>query len=311
MANRSLAEKLTRRGCQLVEAKAVASMKRMLRLPRQPQAADWARLGKALLAEMVVAGALNASPAGVQIELVSCVVSSGQAVNRSSTVPAADALSTLLRLADEVLPPPPPTSVPASAPASQPTPTPTPTPVVRRPPPRPPPSRRGEISPPPAAPAPAPRLTARPPSKGPFFLAATGVRLFHFFDTHRTGPALDVEVGSLGQYFRWGFFFRSFFGDNTGYMIGGRFDVGPRIGPLRLTFGAGLGLLGVPNVGETLDLMVFNLHLVGAVLQLGHVALLLDAFTLDFNVIPGDVQANRDPELMLGFSSGLTVGVFF
>jgi hypothetical protein len=45
--------------------------------------------------------------------------------------------------------------------------------------------------------------------------------------------------------------------------------------------------------------------------RLGHVALLLDAFTLDLNVIPGDVQANRDPELMLGFSSGLTVGVFF
>jgi len=54
MADSKLAEKLTGRGYKVVDAKAVESMKSLLRFPREPQAGDWARLGRSLLAEIVV-----------------------------------------------------------------------------------------------------------------------------------------------------------------------------------------------------------------------------------------------------------------
>ena len=115
----------------------------------------------------------------------------------------------------------------------------------------------------------------------------------------------------MADYYHWGVFFRPDFGDTNGYAVGIRAEAGPRIGPIRLTFGAGLGLMFIPDTEDALDAMTLSVQLVGVVYQWKHLVVQAEAFTLDFHVLPGDANTKRDPELQMGFSSGLSVGARF
>jgi hypothetical protein len=137
------------------------------------------------------------------------------------------------------------------------------------------------------------------------------VRAFHFFSSKRTGPALDLEVGAIGEHHHWGVFFRPYFGDRTAYSVGARVEAGPKLGPIRLAFGAGASFLMMPDTPDAIDLLVFHVQLVGATWRWKHLVIQADAFTLDVNLVPANTDLDRSIEVRMGFSSGLTVGASF
>lgn len=122
---------------------------------------------------------------------------------------------------------------------------------------------------------------------------------------------LDVELGALDRLYRITLLFRTYFGDTSSYLLGGRAEIGPRWGNLRLSFGADMGLLFVPDTVDNIDMLVFNLHLAGLVVEWSHVLVHLDAFALDFYVIPANTELDRDIEGLFGLSSGVSVAVHF
>jgi hypothetical protein len=305
--------RLVQRGCELAPDKAVTAMRTMLRVPRRPQSQDWVRLGKAMVADLVVATTLVDDGSEVRVEVVVCRPASGETLNRASTVAPDALLVTASRLFEELVPPPPPpaASRPASAPASQPAMPPPPPVQPRRPPPPPVPA----APPPPVVqpPSPPPPLAVKRASRpsGQHLMLAAGVRLVTFFGLERIGPALDLELGGIAEYFHWGVCFRPSFGDVNGYTVGARIEGGPHLGPIRLTFGVGMGLTMIPDTADDVDLVTFSFQLVGLVYQWKHLVLAAEVFTLDLNLIPADLTINRDVELVWGFSSGLSVGVRF
>jgi len=146
---------------------------------------------------------------------------------------------------------------------------------------------------------------------GSHLLLAAGLRSFTFFSAGRSGPALEVEVGSLGERHHWGLFFRPYFGDRTGYALGGRVEGGPRLGPIRLCFGIGMSLLLIPDTDDPIDLLGFHLQLAGALWRWKHLVIQADAFTLDLNLVPANSSLGREVEVRMGFGAGLSVGAWF
>jgi hypothetical protein len=142
-------------------------------------------------------------------------------------------------------------------------------------------------------------------------VVAAGVRAFYLFSSQRTGPALDHELGAIGENHRWGVFFRPHFGDRTAYAFGARVDAGPKLGPIRLAFGAGASFLLMPDTADAIDLIIFHVQVVGAVWRWKHLVVQADAFTLDVNLVPANTDLDRSIDVRMGFSSGLTVGASF
>ena len=303
-----------RGGCALVSQAAVADMAKMLVLPAEPGDEDLTRLARSLLARWAVEVTLVAQGQQVRVRVAVCSPS-GACVTQSSMVPAAGMLSTLERLVGEVLGAAPSTqpaaasqpssrSVTATRPASQ--------PAVGRP--GAAPASPPVVGRPGAAPsvAPVPAASVRKPvrrRRATRALLAAGLRGYYLKSWERGGPITELEVGGLTDLYRAGALFRVYFGDRTGYYLGGRGEVGPRLGPLRLSFGADFGMLFIPDTFDNLDMMILNLHPAGVVFELGPVVLHLDVFSLDLYLVPINEEIGRDPDFLYGFSSGVTVGV--
>ena len=130
-------------------------------------------------------------------------------------------------------------------------------------------------------------------------MVAAGLRGYYLKSWDRAGPLVELEVGGLTETYRLGLLFRTYPGDKTGYFLGGRAEVGPRIGPVRLSLGADFGLLFIPNTLDRLDMLILNLHAVGAVLQLGPVMLHADALSFDVYLVPINTEIGRDPEFSI------------
>jgi len=313
LADATLRREAARSGCTLVEGAVVADMRRMLRLPPRPAAANLVRLAQSLLAGWVLSASLASGPDGRVVVNVSGYTAGGAQVSLGSTVPVARMLPDLARLATEVTaalrPAPasqPPSSQPAasqpvaaSQPASQ--------PVAARPAP-PPPRPATTMRPPRTVPAPPTTVARRPGRQLQLWLGA-GIRGYSLRSWDRGGPLTELEVGAVGPQYRMALLFRSYFGDRTAYYLGGRAEAGPRWGWLRLSFGADLGLIFIPDTVDALDMMVLNLHPASVLVHLGPVVLQLDALSIDLYVIPANTEVGREVDGLYGFSSGVTVGV--
>jgi len=136
-----------------------------------------------------------------------------------------------------------------------------------------------------------------------------GLRGYYLRSWDRGGPVFEVELGAMTDHYRIALLYRTYFGDQVSHFLGGRAEVGPRWGPLRLSFGADAGLLFVPDTADAVDMLVLNLHPASLVLNLGRLVLQLDALSIDLYVIPADPDVGRDVAGLFGISSGFTVGV--
>jgi hypothetical protein len=299
--------------CALVAPAAVADMTRMLKVPAEPGDADLSRLAGALMAGWALTGELAAEGEQIRVRVAGCTPTGG-CVSQSSTVPAAQMLPTLERLVAEVLrssassqpaaaSQPTSRSVAASRPVTTSPPAATSPPVARQP------ARPAQTAAPAAVPPQPPPKRATRRRRDIRALVAAGVRGYYLKSWDRAGPLTELELGASSKIYRAGLLLRAYFGDRTGYYLGGRGELGPRIGPVRLSFGADFGFLFIPDTIDAVDMMVLNLHPAGVVTRLGPVVLHLDAFSFDIYVVPAAPEIGRDPEALYGFSAGLTAGV--
>jgi hypothetical protein len=324
---RSKVLELTR--CELVDDKATAAMRAMLKLPRRPKGADWVQLGQSLMADRVLVTRLTAVRGEIRIEIFHHHVATAAETRKAEAVPVARLLATLLRLAGEAVvlktaSAPPTAAAPATMPASAPTSLPTlaaapasqPASAPTQPPAAPPPAPKAAISQPPARPeasvTASTETTVRPrPPDGFRPMAAAGLRAFYLFGEGRGGPALDLELGARKHNYRAGLLFRTYFGDRTNYLIGGRVEGGPRWGRFRLSLGVDLGFLFVPDNADDLDMLVASAHAIGVVIEWRFLMLHIDAFTLDFYLIPAKPELGQEVSAMAGFSSGVSAAFYF
>jgi hypothetical protein len=319
-----LREKLQAAGSTPISADAVTSMQAMLKLPRRRRAEDWIKLGRSLIADRVLVASLNSTAGKIRTEVTLYTLTTEVALSRSATVAAAELLATTGRLAEQVLgstpasapasAPAPSAAAPASQPASAPSVVPPAAPVI---------APSAAATPPPSrTPAPVagtPPVADTPPvvrkrPRGPNPLRPTltfGLHSYYLFSEARGGPMLELELGLMRNNYRGGMVFRSYFGDQNSYLVGGRFEGGPRWGRFRLSFGLDIGFIFTPDVGDNVDLVLFSARLVSGMFQWKHLALLINAFSLDLYMVPADQSPTQEVESLGGFTSGVSIAAYF
>lgn len=319
-----LREKLQAAGSTPIAADAVTSMQAMLKLPRRRRAEDWIKLGRSLIADRVLVASLNSAAGKIRAEVTLYTLATEVALSRSTTISASELLATTSRLAEEVL-----GSTRASAPASAPAPVPAASAPASQP-----ASAPAVVAPAApvvsprvvATPAPAPARTAAPaplpatppvvhkPPRHPNPLRPTlalGLHSYYLFKKARGGPMLEIELGFMRKNYLGGMVFRTYFGETTSYLLGGRFEGGPRWGRFRLSFGFDIGLIFTPDVGRNVDLTLISARLIGGIFQWKHLALIINAFSLDLYLVPADKTIGQEIRALGGFNSGASLAVYF
>ncbi len=67
----------------------------------------------------------------------------------------------------------------------------------------------------------------------------------------------------------------------------------------------------IPGVGPALDMALFSARLLSGIVKWRHVALMVNAFTLDLYLVAADKEANREVGGLIGFNWGISVAGCF
>lgn len=122
---------------------------------------------------------------------------------------------------------------------------------------------------------------------------------------------MDLEMSMMRRLYRTGLVFRTYFGDSKSYFLGWRLEGGPRWGRYGWNIGFDAGFIAIPDVGPKMDMMLFSARLLSGMVRWNHVALIVDAFALDFYIVPANKEINREVQGIIGFNWGLSVAGYF